>query len=471
MADQNKLELLKEADRRGLLTGEKKAMYDEAVRRGLITDGVDYELGESVRNFPSSLAGVGMDMVNAAMNPIDTVTSLAGAVQGGANKLGLMAAEAVSGLEAPSNMPGMETESFDALTQFYQDRYGSMDAFKTALMEDPAGVMMDFASFAPMRVPGLSRVAAAAEPVRAVSKTARTAGKAGMQAVPDQKMVDMYKGSAKFTTKPDVDTNKLAETAMREGIIPNVEGATRLNQRIAELGNQIDELINVASRDGARIPVDEVFRHFQDLRKQKGGAKRYAKEDLAYIDKAEAEFRRYVAEDLGKNYFTPKELQAFKRDLYERINFDASRLKGTPIKEATDKSLARGAKDAIADAVKGVPEINKELGELLELNKYLPRAANRIGNRNAFGLTTPLNVAGGSIAGEVLGSGAAGMAAGTVAAALNNPKVAARVAIALKRLKEGDIGWLEANRGLQDVRIALYLAGNAEQIISDQETN
>lgn len=431
---------------------------------------VDYQFGETVRNLPGSLLNVGKQVAHAAMSPIDTAAAMGDLVGDTVNKVALEVTGLITGSEPPDNMPGMDTSSFDALANDYINAYGSSDAFKRTLMEDPARVLVDFLGVAApaSKIPGMSRlstVTSAVEPVQAISKGARTVGKGAAQLIPEKKLTDAYKRSAKFTTtKDDAARTRMAETALREGVIPNEKGVIAIQDRINNLGAQIDTLISDATKSGKRIPVDAVFQHLNELRGQRGGLKLEASTDLSAIDDIARTFRQHV-DSLGRSYFTPDELQAFKRDIYSRINFDARNLQGTPVKVDTRKAVARGAKDAIANAVQGVPELNKQLGELLELQPHLERAANRIGNRNPIGLTTPLNVGAGSIAGEILGSGGAGMAAGSVVAAINNPKMAARIAVALKKLKDNDVNWLEANSGRQDVRIALMLASQANEII------
>lgn len=433
---------------------------------------VDFDLGTMVENIPESGLNLAKDMASAVMHPIDTATAVAQLGQSGINKLAVEGAELVTGRDAPPNMPGYDTQLANAAMGAVRDRYGSIDAVKNTLMTDPVGAAFDATAVGGLsRIPRVANLAAAADPVHAVSKAVKTVGKGAAQAIPDNKLTDWYKRSAKFTTtKNDAERTRMAETAIREGVIPNDKGLITLQDRISDLSSQIDNLIAEATETGTKIPVSAVYQHLKELRQAKGGMKLEAASDLKAIDKVAKTFTQH-AKKAGRKDFTPDELQAFKRDIYDKINFDARHLQGTPITVDTRKAIARGAKDAISNAVDGVDGLNRQLGELLDLQPHLERAANRIGNRNPIGLTTPLNVGAGSVAGELLGSGHAGMAAGAVVAALNNPKMAARISVALKKLKDGDIDWLTHNRGRQDVRIALILAARAEDIVSGQEAN
>ena len=77
---------------------------------------------------PSMTYAVG-DVVNAAMHPVDTGTAIAKTAAGYGQKLGL---------------PGNEYVPYaDAMNQYFADRYGGWNNFKTTLGQDPFGVVSD----------------------------------------------------------------------------------------------------------------------------------------------------------------------------------------------------------------------------------------------------------------------------------------------------------------------------------------
>jgi phosphopantetheinyl transferase (holo-ACP synthase) len=225
-------------------------------------------------------------------------------------------------------------------------------------------------------------------------------------------------------------------------------------------------MIDAATEQGVTIPADVIFQHLDDLRTSRGGIRLEAKSDLAEIDRITGEFSAYL-DEIGKRDLTPKELQQFKKDTYESINWDVRRQTGTPAKEATYKAAARGAKDAIAQEFPDAPEINRALSELYDLQPQLEQAAKRIADRNLLSINAPINIGAGGIIGDILGSGGVGLTVGAIGAVLGNPKVKARVAIALDKLKQGDTQWIQDNIGRQEVLIALALAGRNQQL-SDQ---
>ena len=138
----------------------------------------------AVGNFPSSLAGVASDIYEAVTSPIDTAHNLV--------KIGAGALQAA----LPENFVqaiGEDAESRDmweAVANFYADRYGSFEGFKKAVAEDPASVMADAAtvlsagagvvSKAGLPAKVTSRIQTAAriiDPVTGTMKAAQLAGK------------------------------------------------------------------------------------------------------------------------------------------------------------------------------------------------------------------------------------------------------------------------------------------------------
>jgi hypothetical protein len=88
-----------------------------------------FSLGKTIDNVIPSTARLVGGIADALFHPIRTVKGVASVAAGGVEKL-------IPGEQA-------EEQSFDALTDFYKERYGSVDQFLTTLQEDPAGVAAD----------------------------------------------------------------------------------------------------------------------------------------------------------------------------------------------------------------------------------------------------------------------------------------------------------------------------------------
>ncbi len=418
--------------------------------------GTDFSFKEMASNIPSSAGKYAKDIYSAARHPVETgkaVGSLLGDAVSG--RYAQEIARVATGQDPSQGISG-------AVHSGIKGRYGtSQDAVNT-IEQDPIGFLADisgigaFSAFKPAR---------ALEPVRAATKPARAAAK---KLVPKDKPADLYQKSAKFSTSPTVlskgKRDQIIQTALDEGAMPTPKGLEKIQGRIGVLNQQIDDLITQSTKAGSEIPTQAVLAPLKQLRAKKGGFKIESSQDLKFIDDFENQFKATFG---NKATVTPKELQRFKVDAYDKISWDARRMAGTPIKEDTYKAVARGAKEAIAEEIPEASKINKVLSDLYSLEPHLERSARRVGNRNPVGLTTPINIGAGGYAGSVAGTPEIGFMAGAAAAVMNNPKMQARLAIALNKLKKGDIGWIEANKGATEVRLALDMAGR----LTDQQTN
>lgn len=175
----DKLELLLEAERRGLLNSEKSELLQEARKRGLVAN-LDTSTpqapqpksalswsdvpGKAAQNLGSSAKRFVDNVTYPIRHPIETATALKDVGVG----LGSKALEAVGIEQDPKRQ-----EAVDAIGKFIMDRYGSLDAFKQTLATDPVGAVADISlvltggGAAAARLPG------------AVGKAAQTVGNVG----------------------------------------------------------------------------------------------------------------------------------------------------------------------------------------------------------------------------------------------------------------------------------------------------
>ena len=434
-----------------------------------------FDAMEMVKNIPSSAVNYGLDIAQAVTSPVQTAKGIGSVIEAGANKLGRTLAEQTNmrctAVQTESGVPQMRCEPSqieemperseapaNALWDAAVSRYGSIEAAKQTLQNDPVGALADLSGvMMATKVPGVARVGASIEPVNMVGSAVKGAAKA---AVPAGYPSKLYQSAAKFSTtiKPP-DRERMVNTALEGGYMPTSAGVTKLGDRINTLNTEVDRLISEATETGSRIPVEAVMVHLKKLRREKGGPRIEASEDLSAIDSYAKQFIKNMR---GRKSLTPQQLQEFKVDAYNKIAWDANRMAGAPIKEDTYKALARGAKDAIVSRIPAVDVANRELGSLYDLEPNLLRSAKRIDNRNLVSIDTPLKVTGGAVAGQTVGGAGIGAAIGTVASVLGNPKIKARIAIALDKIKKGDRVWLRKNLTPAQIRVALALAGRSE---------
>jgi hypothetical protein len=435
---------LRNADRAGDIAAAR------ALANALKKGDYDFSVKEMVKNIPKSAAQFGEDIIQPFLHPVDTVkgvgTLASGAVSRGSRNVANMlnnfiAQTGVNVKPAIPPEPAENEQSINALVDMVKGRYGSIDAAKQTLMNDPVGVLADASMVLTgggsvvARAPGIvgragkvaQKVGMAAEPINIV----KGAGKAVLsKAVPKGMPASMYESSAKFsTTLPKAKRRALAETALRYKIMPSTKGVDKLDDMISELSTRVDSLIREADAAGKTIPKRALFRHLKDVRKKYGGAKIEGGKDLDKINRVAREFDLQLKQ-LGKSNLTPSEVQAIKKDVYELVNYDAKNLRSRRSTDAARKAVGRAAKESV-ESVAPVKDLNRSLGELLELKAPLTRSAGRIENRNIISIDAPIKIGAGAAAG-----GAAGGSAGTLAAILEHPKMKARIALKLRDLQD-----------------------------------
>lgn len=146
----------------------------------------DETIKKSVSNIPSSAAGFAKDIVQPVLHPIETAENLGQLGKGVLQKLGV-----VSGTDAEKYA--------DAVGKFLKDRYGSVDAVRKTLENDPVGLAADVSMVlsgggtATARLPGaagrVGRIAAEAgaalDPLRPVAAAAKPIGKVAAAVIGD----------------------------------------------------------------------------------------------------------------------------------------------------------------------------------------------------------------------------------------------------------------------------------------------
>lgn len=122
------------------------------------TEKKGFSVENMVKNIPSSAGNFVGDIAQAVTNPVDTVKNIGKIAVGGVEKI----------------IPGQqgEEESFDAVVNFYKDRYGSMDNFLKTLEEDPVGVASDVS----LALTGVGGVAKAGIKMGTLGKATQVAG-------------------------------------------------------------------------------------------------------------------------------------------------------------------------------------------------------------------------------------------------------------------------------------------------------
>lgn len=447
--------------KKALINADKAGDVDAArklaakIREMQSEEGGDFSFTEMVKNIPSSGVQFGKDMATPFLHPIDTAQSVYNLALGVASKA----------------IPGeQESEVYaDQVGQFIKDRYGSWDAFKKTAEDDPVGVLADVSALFTGGATGVAKaggrvgrlgktlqnVGKAIDPVNATAKTAAYgAGKLVPKGLPR----GLYKSAAKFGTSAKTDVDKIADTAVREGLMPTDRGVGKLVRIKKQLQGAIDKIVDEATETGATIPVDDVLRNMDQLKADLGGFKMKAPRDLARLDKYIDEFKEYLTKNDIKEV-TPRQLQDFKVDAHQRLNYDKSMFQGNYVDDRMQQNMASAARQRLEDINPDIGPINKRYGNLLELEDKLEGAAKRISGNNFLNIDVPLKTAAGAAT-----SGPAGAVSGGALSVLEMPRVKARTALILEALRNRDASSLTRNRTAPLMgRQALMYGGRAQQ--------
>lgn len=429
----------------------------------------DFSAKEMIQNIPGSLYQEGQDIAYAITNPGETLGSLGNLIHGAIQKLD------------PTGITGNDKIQFvNALGQHYAEKYGSFNRFKRELEQNPAGVMADMSMFlsggagtvrlgANLTKKGASGLnkginAVTGETSSRVGKVGKTAMDVENVAKTTQKVaasidpfnltlnvpgtilgqtarftpgldaknwgVNLYEKALKpSTTLSQQQRRKVSQTAVDNKIPLTPKGTEILQNRINQLNEKVSNLIDFADSNNTKIPTSYVFKYMDEVKKNVGGFRIEAAEDLAEVAKIESNFQKWIKK-IGKDeYITPKELQEFKIDIADKIDWKKSTLRSTPTEEKVFKQMNRGAREGIAETIPEISPLNAELSDLLNLQPILERGVNRIGNRDIFGIGGGIKATGGrAVAGDV------GAAVGAGAGVLDFPRVKSGLGIYLNEI-------------------------------------
>jgi hypothetical protein len=403
----------------------------------------DFSLSETIGNIPSSAMKLGEDIIQPILHPIDTAKSLQSLGQGLVEKA--FVPHEINGIDFG---PTENEEVVNAVGGFIKERYGSIDAFKSTVQTDPVGALADIAGLlagGSTLIPKVgqaanigSKVAAlgkAVDPLNISVSAVKAVAKGGKlipQALPEKLLESALKFRPSIKPKQRASMTK---TALSHGILPTVGGLEKITEKLDTLNVGLDNIIDTATKKGVTIPKGVIFTELKKLRRDLGGVKVNASPDLKVINRIAKDLDLNMRR-LKKDRLTPRELQDLKTDAYKRINFDVKSGSAEAAKSETARAIAKGGKESLERLDPNVKGINKDMGDLLELNTELERVVSRLDNRNLISLDTAAKVAAGAASDAARGGAPIGTAIGTGAAIFGNPRVKARAALMLENLRK-----------------------------------
>ena len=386
----------------------------------------DFDAGNMVDNFIPSLKKEGAEILNAITSPLETGESIFNMIAGGVQKL------------APFDILGTNKEKYaEAIADYYAEKYGSFNAFKRELENNPAGVLGDASMF----VTGGAGVAKLGAKLGAtgniVSKGADAVGKAGASIDPfnlalnapltlggqaigrltkDTLAPSLYESSLKPSANAlKSRRDRAVQTGLNEKLPINRKSALYINDTLADLGKKVDEIIESSD---ASIPVEKLFETFDSLVDEfnvVGDVN--SKSNLAEIAKIRDKFESSLQ---NKRNLSASEFQKIKKIYANQADYNKVNQQGTRVDESFYREIAGNAREAVSDAIPAVKAGNKRMTDLFNLDEFLSPRVGVIGNSSGgagqFGRAVAsqtqggvqnVSNAGGALIGEFLNSGRA----------------------------------------------------------------
>lgn len=393
---------------------------------------------EALKNLPGSIVQEGKNVIGAITEPVQTLKGIGNLALGVAEK-------AVPGTQSHEKYA-------DALGDYYSNKYGSKDVFLQELQNNPASILSDLSMFVTggasgaaklaslskvgaKAAPALEKVAKAGTAIDPLNLAANTTMYGASKVIPTSVAPGLYESAAKFsTTLSPAERTRITETALKNQIPLSYEGLGMVQSKLTDLGDKMDTLITNATDKNIKIPATKVLESLKDVKKQSGGFKIEAAQDIKEINNIEKQFKTYLKQNKITSV-TPQQLQDFKADAYKRIDFGRAPEKPSLAKEEAYRAMAGSARQSLEGFMPELKDINTQYGALRELQPNLQRAVGRIENRDLMGLgATAKTGAGGAL------GGIPGALVGFGQSLLDSPKIKGKAALELYKKQNQGLG-------------------------------
>jgi hypothetical protein len=393
---------------------------------------------EAIKNLPGSIVQEGKNVIGAITEPVQTLKGIGNLALGVAEK-------AVPGTQSHEKYA-------DALGDYYSNKYGSKDAFLQELQNNPASILSDLSMFVTggasgaaklaslskvgaKAAPALEKVAKAGTAIDPLNLAANTTMYGASKVIPTSVAPGLYESAAKFsTTLSPTERARITETALKNQIPLSYEGLGMVQSKLTDLGDKMDNLIINATDKNIKIPASTVLTSLKNVKKQSGGFKIEAAQDIKEINNIEKQFKDYLKKNKITSV-TPQQLQEFKTDAYKRIDFGRAPEKPSIAKEEAYRAMAGSARESLEGFMPELRDINAQYGALRELQPNLQRSVGRIENRDLMGLgATAKTGAGGAL------GGIPGALVGFSQSLLDSPKIKGKAALELYKKQNQGLG-------------------------------
>lgn len=256
----------------------------------------------------------------------------------------------------------------------------------------------------------------------------------------------LYASSIKQSTSIPMEQRAAnVKAGLEGGYVPNKKGLGRLYDDIGVLNDQIGQKISESANNGKRVSVEDVISRLDDVKQRAIDSFGDNNNVLSKIDDFATSLREHPAVVDGQ---IPVDVaQKMKVNTYKQLKNAYGELKGFEVE--AKKAMARGAKEEIVNQIPELADLNAKDSTLINLEKVLFKAVNRIENRDVVGIGVPIKMATGAM------GGAQGAIAGALLGLIDTPAIKANLAIAMHRARGRAVPKAELTSRIEAIKATL----------------
>lgn len=178
------------------------------------------------------------------------------------------------------------------------------------------------------------------------------------------------------------DAQKAIKTLLEEDVSPNFAGLNKLGGKVDELNSEISSLVHTSPTTISKQKVMDIANQIRPQLNLPVNSQ----EDIKTLNDVINKFASHPLLQSSEEISVPL-AQEMKQATYRSLGDKAYGELGSASRES-QKALARGLKEQIAEKVPAVQELNKRESDLLNAMNIIERRALLEGNKNPLGLGT-----------------------------------------------------------------------------------
>jgi len=208
---------------------------------------------------------------------------------------------------------------------------------------------------------------------------------------------------------------------------------------------QLQKAVEESAPTGKTIKVDDILTRLEDVKQRAIDSFGDNNPALRSIKGFEKSLKNHPSVVNGE---IPIDIaQQMKTNTYKQLKNAYGELKGFEVE--AKKAMARGAKEEIVAQIPELAALNAKDSTLINLEKVLFKAVNRIENRDMMGIGVPIKALAGGQA------GVKGMFIGTLLGLIDTPTIKANLAIAMHKARGKSVPKTEINTLVQKMQAGL----------------